>query len=267
MNIYLHELRSLRKSVLIWTLVLIGLAALYLSIYPSIVHDADGYRKLLATYPPAVRAALGINLNTILSINGYYGMIFSFVTLCGTIQAMNLGLSVLSRESRERTADFLLVKPVARRSIVSAKWLAGLTALLVTDLVYYGVLLLLVDWVKKSNYDGEIFLLINLTLLFLQMIFFALGLLISVFFNKLKSVLPLSLGTVIGWYMIGALLASGKESDTVRYFSPFNFFPPSEIIQHAGYQGHYLTLTLCFVVLALAISYLVYSKKDIHSVS
>lgn len=43
MNMYLHELKSMRKSAIIWTCALIGLAALYISIYPEMANDAEDF--------------------------------------------------------------------------------------------------------------------------------------------------------------------------------------------------------------------------------
>ncbi|WP_010630385.1 ABC transporter permease subunit [Sporolactobacillus vineae] len=267
MNMYVHELKALRKSTMLWTVVLIGLAVMYLSIYPGMAHDAKDFVRLLANYPPQIRAMLGINLSYITSILGFYSMIFSFIVLCGAIQGMNLGLSVLSKESREQTADFLLVKPVSRPAIVTAKLFASLTAILATYWIFYAAAILIANGVKTDNFDGKVFFLINLTLLFIQLIFFAVGMALSVLFGKLKTVLPLSLGVVIGFYLIGALINSGKNDPAVRYFSPFNYFNSAYIIRHSAYEAPYLITAAGIVVAAVLVTYIVYSKKDIHAVS
>lgn len=266
MNMYLHELRSLRKSTVIWTVAMIALAALYFSLYPGIAKDAADFQKMLGAYPAPVRAALGISLDNIATILGFYAMVFSFITLCGAIQAMNLGVSILSKEARERTADFLLVKPVSRPMIVSAKLLAALTMLVVTDVVYIAAAFLFANMVKTAAYNITVFLMINLTLFFIQLIFLALGVVISVFFNKLKSVLPISLGVVFGLYTIGAIIANGKNG-AERFISPFKYFDINYIIKHASYETPYLITGTVIVILTIAITYIIYSKKDIHAVS
>lgn len=267
MNIYLHELKSQRKSALIWTCALIAMAALYLSIYPGMAKDTEAFKSLLGNYPPAVRAMLGINLDTITSVLGFYSLVFSFIALCGAIQAMNLGTSILSKETRERTADFLLVKPVSRSTVVTAKLLAAFTAILATNVVFYAVTLLIANSVKTSDFSNKLFFMINLSLLFLQIIFLAVGVVVSVFFKKLKSVLPVSLGTVFGFYIIGALIATGKDDDFARYLSPFRYFDTSYIIQHSSYENTYLITGAAVVVIAVAVTYFIYIKKDIHAVS
>jgi len=245
---------------------MISLAVLYFSIYPSFVNDAEDVKKLLGGYPAQVRVALGISLDNITSIMGFYTMVFSIITLCGAIQAMIFGTSILSKEARERTADFLLVKPVSRPAIVSAKLLASVTMLLATNVIYYIAVSILISIVKTSDYSVKQFFLINLSLFFLQLMFLAIGLLVSVFFKKLKSVLPISLGTVFGFYIIGVLLATGKE-DGVRFISPFKYFDIPYIIKNSSYEVSYLITGTMIVIVAIAASYIIYTKKDIHAVS
>jgi ABC-2 type transport system permease protein len=266
MNMYLHELKSLRKSTIIWTCALIATAALYLSMYGSITKDVSGFRDLLAQYPPAVRAALGVSLDSITSILGFYTMVMAFVALLGAIQAMNIGVSIISKEMRERTADFLLVKPVSRLSIVSAKLLAALTMLLATDILYFAGASIIVSLVKQSDYSNRLFFMINLTLFFVQLIFLAIGIFMSVILPKIKSVLPISLGVVFGFYLIGAIFVT-SSSDWVRFISPFKYFDISYIIKNSGYEAPYLITGAVIVVAAIAASYFLYARKDIHAVN
>lgn len=266
MNIYLHELKSLRKSTIIWTLSIIALAVIYFSVYTGVAKDAADFKNLLAGYPASIRAMLGISLDNLATILGFYSMIFTFITICGTIQAMNYGLSILSKESRERTADFLLVKPVSRAAIVTSKLLAALTMLLVTNVFYFAGATVIANTVKTSDYSNKLFLLISLTLLFDQLIFFALGVVISVFFKKLKSVLPISLGVVFGLYILGAILVT-NENDPARFIFPFKYFNLPYILNNASYETPYLIAGGVIVAAAIVASYIIYMKKDIHAVS
>lgn len=266
MNMYLHELKSLRKSTIIWIFAMIAITAMYLLLYPGIVNDAAGFKELLGGYPASVRAMLGISLDNITSLLGFYTMILTFVTLCGAIQAMNFGVSILSKETRERTADFLLVKPVSRAAIVNAKLLAVLTMILVTDVLYYTVASILANIVKTSDYSVKLFFMINATLFFIQLIFLAIGVVVSVIIPKLKSVLPVSLGIVFGFFIIGALIATGKNDGT-RFLSPFKYFDITYIIKNSSYEVPYLITDAVIVIVAIAASYIIYIKKDIQAVS
>lgn len=266
MNMYLHELKSMRKSMLIWAFSMIAIAVLYFSLYSGMVKDINDFKNLLAGYPASIRALLGISLDSIASVLGFYSMIFSFVVLCGAIQSMNYGLSTLSKEIRERTADFLLVKPVSRVSIVTSKLLAMLTVLIATDVLYYAGALITASLIKTGGFNVRLFFLISLTLLFIQLIFFSLGVFISMFFKKLKTLLPVSLGVVFGLYILGAVLVT-DSNDMARFISPFQYFPVPYIIKNAGYETPYLITGAVIVALCIAASYIIYTKKDIHAVN
>lgn len=267
MNIFLYELKSLRKSMLLWTLSILALAALYLSIFPSMAKDAEEFKLLLASYPPAIRAMLGINLDYITSLLGFYSMIFTFIILCGAIQAMNLGVSILSKESRERTVDFLLVKPVSRSVIVSAKLLAAVVTLVITNIIFLSLSTLLVTLEDSQNFSLKLFILINLTMFFVQLIFIAIGMLVSLFFKKIKNVLPISLGVVFGFYLIGTLLVTDPSNKAERILSPFKYFDITYIINNGRYEPFYLIVSAVIIAAAITCSYILYNRKDIHAVS
>jgi ABC-2 type transport system permease protein len=138
--------------------------------------------------------------------------------------------------------------------------------LLATDLVYYAAVSFTASVVKATDYSMKLFFMINLTLFFIQLIFLAIGLVISVFFTKLKSVLPISLGVVFGFYIVGALIATG-DSDAARFISPFKYFDITYIMANASYEAPYLITGAVIVIAAVAVSYIIYQKKDIHAVS
>ncbi len=266
MNIYRQEFKAFLKSAIIWALSMSALALLFLSIYPTIASDAADFKEILSNYPATVREMLGINLDFITSLLGLYTMTFSFILLCGAIQAMNLGVSILSRESRERTADFLLVKPVARTKIVTAKLGASITVLLLTNAIYFVISFLSANLFKTEPFSQKVFFLINLSMLFLQLIFLAIGMFISVFFQRIKNVLPISLGVVFGFYMIGAVLATGADGESKRFLSPFHYFNSAYIIEHSGFEVSYLLLSIIIILVCIITGYIVYNKRDIHAV-
>ena len=107
-----------------------------MSFYPSFAKDAEEFTKIMEGYPEAIRNALGVNLGNFFTILGFYCFPLSFITLCGAIQAMNLGTSIVSKEVREKTADFLLTKPVTRTTVLTAKLLAAFVSLVITNIVY-----------------------------------------------------------------------------------------------------------------------------------
>lgn len=265
MNMFLHELKSYRKSTFIWTCSLAALIILFLSLYPAFTTDVASVKKLLGGLPEGIRKAFGIVLDNFFTLIGFYSYIFTYVVLCGSIQAMNLGTSIVSKEVRENTADFLLTKPVSRRKIMTAKLLAIVSSLAITDVIYLIVAGIMVSAVKSGPYSMKIFLMISATLFFVQIIFLALGVLVSVIVPKIRSVLPISLGTVFGFYILN-LLDSLVGDKAMRYVIPFLYYDSAYIIKNASYETIFIIIEIVFIITAIAASYLVYSKKDIHAI-
>ena len=263
MNMFLHELKFYRKFTITWTAALVTLVILLFSMFPSISREADEFKKLMEGFPEALRMALGLSVENIGSILGFYSYIFLYISLLGAIQAMNLGTSIVSKEVREKTADFLLTKPVTRSKVMTAKLLAALTSLVITNVFYLGAAAMMASLVEPKEYSTKIFLLLSLTLFFLQLIFMALGIIVSVVIPKIKSVLPISLGTVFTFFIIGAL-ASATGDDALRYITPFKYFDFAYIMQYSSYESSFMIAAIGFIATAITAGYFIYSKRDIH---
>ena len=262
---FLHELKAYRKSTIIWTCSLIAVIVLFLSMFPAFSREAETFKELLEGFPEPIRKAFGLSVESMSSILGFYSYTFLYITLCGAIQAMNLGTSIISKEVREKTADFLLTKPVTRSQIMTSKLLAALTSLVITNVAYLAASSIMASIVKTEDYSYKIFFMISITLFFVQLILLALGVIVSVLARKIKSVLPISLGTVFGFFIAG-MLASTIGDEAVRYITPFKYFDTNYIIKNSGYEATFIIVEIVFIIAAITASYIVYCKKDIHAV-
>jgi ABC-2 type transport system permease protein len=177
---------------------------------------------------------------------------------------MNLGTAIVSKEVRDKTADFLMTKPVSRINIMTSKLLAAFTALVITNIIYLGLTILAAVAIV-GEFSLKIFFMISITLFFVQLMFMALGFMISVIAGKIKSVISVSLSTVFGLYILGSLESIIGE-ERVRYFSPFRYFDPAFIIKYAAFESSFIIVGIVFIIAAIACSYLIYLKKDIHAV-
>ncbi len=265
MNMFLHELKTYRKYTIIWIMSLVSIIVLFFSMFPAISKEAEEFIKLMEGFPEAVRMALGLSVENIGSILGFYSYVFIYISLVGAIQAMNLGTSIVSKEIREKTADFLLTKPVTRTQIMTSKLLAALTSILITNVFYVVAAITMASLVETNAYSTKLFFLVSLTLFFLQLIFLSLGIVVSVLFPKIKSVLSISLGTVFAFFIIGALAAI-TEDEALRYLTPFKYFDLTYIVQNSSYELSFMIVAIGFVAIAITASYLIYCKKDIHAV-
>jgi len=265
-NIFWQELRYYRRSTLIWIAVLCLLVFGFLSIYKSFALDVETTKGLLAAYPPAVLAALNLKIEIFFTVYGFFGYLLTFLWLTGSIQAMNLGVSVLSKEISGKTADFLMSKPVTRVRILTEKLAAALTLIILTNICYLVVALSAARSFATSGLDTGLFLLIAVTFFFVQVFFLCLGFLLGAAVPKIKTVISLTLPIVFTLFIISAFgsVIGLKEID---YITPFKYFDVSYIYYHHAFEPRYMWVLGGFVLVTLVTSYVVFLRKDIQAAS
>ncbi len=265
MNIFLHELKAYRKSTFIWTASLMAIVVFFLSLFPAIAKDYGEFSKVLEGYPEGVRKALGLEIESFGNVLGFYSYVFIYISLCGAIQAMILGTSIISKEVREKTADFLLTKPVTRTKVMSSKIFAGVFSLVITNVFYLVATIMMAQHVKTADYSSKSIILLSVSLFITQLLFFGIGILISVVFPKIKAVLSISLAIVFGFFLVGMVVAT-DESNAKRFLSPFKYFEPKYIIAHSKFESQFLIASIGMIIVSIFASYLIYKKRDIHAV-
>lgn len=265
MNVFLYEIKAFRKNTILWIISLSLLIAVFMSVFPAYSSDSEGFKELFKGFPPEVLKAFGMDVEIIFSVLGFYSFVFVYILLCGSIQAMYLGLSLISKEFNKKTADFIFTKPKPRTEILTAKLSAGIVLLLITDAIYILAAYAMVNITATEPFDIKIFFMISLSLLFIESMFYILGVLIGTIMHRVKSVIGISLGTTFGLFIAG-MLGDALDEEKIKYFVPFKYYDGISIIRESRYDFTYVVINILFVVIAAVSSYALYSKKDIHSV-
>ncbi|TLG72919.1 ABC transporter permease subunit [Culicoidibacter larvae] len=263
MSIFRYECKANLKITLIWAVSLLALAIFFIILYPSFGQDVDKLNQVLAAYPPELVKALG--LGDLTSFAGFYGYAILYATLCAAIQATNLGIGILSKEGRVKTADFLLTKPVSRGAVVSAKLAAAVMMLLITQIVFVAGSTIAAILIAGDSVDMTTFMQINLGLVITQYVFFAIGFMIAGLLQKIRSVITLSLGIVFTFFALG-LLDSVLDKDWLRYFIPFKYFDAPSIIANGGLEMQFVAVSVGVIIACIAAAYVMYLRRDVHAV-
>lgn len=266
MNIFLRELKAYRSSTLIWALSLCSLATVFLFMFPAFNKDVDAARAIMENLPVAMRDALNISLANFFTIYGFFAYIFMFATLAGAVQAMNLGVGIMSKEDSGKTVDFLMTKPVSRSKVFISKLLASFSLILITNVAFSLTSYIVASIVSNDGLDVRIFSLILTSFFLIQLFFLALGILLSMLIRKIKSSVAVTLPTVFGFFIVG-MLGSIVGNNNVRYICPFKFYDLNYVIDNGSYELNYLYIELAFVFVSIIISYFIFLKRDIRAVS
>lgn len=263
MNIYLHELKGKIRSILTWTLADVLLLLVFMSIFQGFSKDTALVNDLMKQFPRELLLAFGMEDMDWSSITGYFGMLFVFVQICLAVQAANYGFGLVSVEESEWTADFLLSKPVGRGHILTAKLLAALTSLAVTQaILWVGSFILLNLYKGDQTFDNKPVVLLLVSMVLFQLFFFAVGMAISLLMKRVRSVTPLSMALVFGLYIMNAFGSMIGEK-SLEVLSPFKQFAPSYIVRHGGWDASLSWISPPIILIAVIASYILYSRRNI----
>lgn len=263
MNVFIQELKQYRNSTIVWIIALIAVAALYISIFPSISQSA-GVSDIYRNFPEAFKKTFGITENTLSAFSGLYALVLNLVLLTGAVQAMNLGTGITSKEVRERTADFLLTRPLSRVSVMRQKLLTVFLLILVTDLLFMAADWALIQALIDDPFQFRTFLTSTSSLFLVQVFFVSFGFLLGSVLPRIKSVIAVSLPAVFGFYIVG--LFDTLVGEKIKYMTPFKFFDVNMLTAGGGYEPGILIYLAVLSIAALIASFVVYKKKDIPTI-
>lgn len=180
--------------------------------------------------------------------------------LGGAFFAALCGISALSKEEREHTAEFLLTHPISRARVVTEKLLAAVTELVILNLsmVIITAITMLAAGVTTDNY--------TLALLFIAYFIMQLEILAVTFalsaFSR-RGGLGLGLGLAAIFYFLNILSNLIENTEFLKYITPFGYTEGADIINNKAIDSRYLAVGLVITILAVCVAYIKYTKKDI----
>lgn len=265
MIMYLHELKRNRKSFIIWTVIALLLIVSQMVVFPSFYEDSVASQaQLINKYPEMFVETFGLNKLDMSNILNYFSIkLVPLVGMIGGIFAMLLGSGILSREINEKTIEFLLSKPVSRKKIVTSKLLCTITEVIMFNVILALATLLLMEKYKESEYSIKMLFLVWIALFLLDLAFSVLGLFISVFITKPKSIYSISIIIVIGSYFLSVLSTSSKKTEGLKYLSFFAYSDVVALLANGTMQGVYLICYAVVIVTCSLFAYLFFNKKRI----
>ncbi len=132
MNVFRREMKAHRKSLIIWCVSMIFLIASgSAGKYAGFSSTGESMNDLMQAMPQSLQAITGMGSFDLSQATGFYGVLFIYMALLAAIHAVLLGSTIISKEERDKTAEFLFVKPISRRKVVRIKLLAAVVNVLV----------------------------------------------------------------------------------------------------------------------------------------
>lgn len=262
MNILVWEMKDHRKGLIIWSLILLLFLWMIFLEFEAYYENPE-MGEILDAIPKGLLEAFGMYGANLTTINGYMSVVALYLYIMTGIFAIVLGNNIIGKEERDKTAEFLMSRPVQRHRILISKVLASvINCLLLTMVAGLGIAFFL----NRYNPDREnlrFILQILMAAFLIQMIFLSLGLFIAAFAKVFKKSGAISVAVVIVLYMVSVIQPLSDSVSFLKYFTPFMYFQASDILQKGGYGGVYLLLTALIVIVSLTGVFYIYPRRDL----
>ncbi len=264
MNLLRHELRAGWKPFLFWNL---GIAVLMLAgtvKYTGIEGSGGAATQLLEQFPKVVLAMLGIVGVDVNTLGGYYAVLSYFALLCTALYAIHLGGGAVSRESVDKTYEFLFTKPRSRARVLGIKLGAGLLFLLGFSLMSYLFSLAGVASLSLTEDITKPMLLFCLGNLLLGLLFFSLAAVLAAGARRAERGALVANLCFLAAFVMGIVYDTLENGSWLRPFSPLKYFLPNELLAGRlplGYAAGVLGLS----ALCLGGAFYLFEKRDLQA--
>ena len=122
LNLFLKELKNNLKGTVITSLVVVLYTAFSFFIYASMKENISKVTDFYYIMPESFQVAFNFHINQWDNVLGYYVTYFVyFVPIITGCYSIILGTKLLSKEEQNKTAEFLLSRPLSRNQIISSK--------------------------------------------------------------------------------------------------------------------------------------------------
>lgn len=268
MNMYRIEIKKMLKSLIVWAAVMIVIISLFMSMFPSMGTDAmsEIIKTKLDAIPEAMRKSFGITEALDFSdMLQYFAYCAQYILIGNCIYGAILGANSLIKEESEGTIEFLYALPISRAKIVFVKMLSTLTIIFIYNIILFFVTVIFFELFKNEGYPYFVQLIgIYKGMLLAQIVFWAIGFVLSTILPKVSLATPTSLGIFFTAYMLGIFSQIIEKLSWMKYLSPVQYVTPSSLLRNDGViDREYIIISIIVIITGISFTFLRYKHKDL----
>lgn len=261
MTLVKHELKQGKTTFLIWTVSIGFLLAVCVFLFPEMKGQMDGISETFASMG-SFTAAFGMDRLNFGTLIGYYAIECGNVLgLGGAFYASLCAVNILSKEEKDKTAEFLLAHPVSRTRIITEKLVAVLIQITALNLIIYALSIGSMSMIGEEIPWKEVNLM-HLAYYLLQIELAGICLGISAFLRK--GSVGVGLGIAVMMYFLNLIANIAEVAEFLKYITPFGYCEGADIVSNGGLDGAMIAIGMAMGIAGVAAAYLHYTKKDIH---
>lgn len=261
MTLVKHELRQGKTSFLIWTATIGFLLATCVFLFPEMKGQMEGFNNMFASMG-SFSEAFGMDRLNFGTLTGFYAVeCGNILGLGGAFYAALCAVGILSREEKDKTAEFLLTHPVSRKRIITEKLIAVLIQITAMNIIIYALAIGSIAAVGEAIPWKEISLL-HLAYYLIQLELAGICLCFSAFLRK--GSVGVGLGIAAIMYFLNLIANIADVAEFLKYITPFGYCDGADIVANGSLDITLVVIGAVIGIGGIIIAYLKYTKKDIH---
>ena len=261
MTLVKHELRQGKASFWIWTASVGFLFATCIFLFPEMKGQMDSVSDMFASMG-SFTEAFGMDRLNFGTLIGFYAVECGNVLgLGGAFYASLCAVGILSKEEKDKTAEFLLTHPVSRKRIVTEKLIAVLIQLTAMNIIIYALALGSMTAIGETIPLKEISLL-HLAYYLLQLELAGICFGVSAFLRKGSA--GAGLGIAAMMYFLNLIANIADSAEFLKYITPFGYCEGADIVSNGSLDSALVAVGTVLGIGGIIIAYQKYTKKDIH---
>ena len=261
MTLVKHELRQGKTSFLIWTASIGFLLAICIFLFPEMKGQMDSVNDVFASMG-SFTEAFGMDRLSFGTLIGFYAVECGNVLgLGGAFYAAFCAVGILSKEEKDKTAEFLLTHPVSRKRIITEKLIAVLIQITAMNIIIFALSVGSIAAVGEAIPWEEISLL-HLAYYLLQVELAGICFGISAFLRK--GSVGIGPGIAVMMYFLNLIANIADVAEFLKYITPFGYCEGADIVSSGGLDITLVAIGAVIGIGGIILAYLKYTKKDIH---
>lgn len=261
MTIVKHELRLGKLQFFIWTFSVGFLLAICIFMFPEIKQQMDSVGDIFSSMG-SFTEAFGMDRLNFGTLIGFYAVeCGNILGIGGAFYASLCAAVILSKEEKDRTAEFLLTHPVKRIRIVTEKLISIIVRITAMNAAVYALTLISILFIGENIPWKELNLL-HAAYYLLQIELAGICFGISAFMRK--GSIGAGLGLAATMYFLNIIANISDSAEFLKYLTLFGFCEGADIVSNGKINGAMLAVGAVLCALGVSAAYIKYMKKDIH---
>lgn len=261
MTLIRHELRQGKIPFLIWTAAIGFLLAVCVFLFPEMKGQMDNVSDMFASMG-SFTEAFGMDRLNFGTLIGFYAVECGNVLgLGGAFYASLCAVNILSKEEKNRTAEFLLMHPIRRRRLITEKLITVWILITAMNLIVYTLSVYSIAAIGETIPWKELTLL-HAAYYLLQIELAGICSGISAFMRK--GSVGVGLGIAAMMYVLNLIANIAESAEFLKYITPFGYCEGADIVKDKALNGTMVTVGMIFCAAGITVAYVKYTRKDIH---